>query len=495
MNSKFYITTSIPYANGEPHLGHAMEFIQADVLARYARAQGLDTVFSTGTDEHGQKVAETAESKGLTPQQLADANSQKFMDLMAGLNVVSDRFIRTTDTNHKQRAQIIWKNLSKDIYKSKYEGWYDVTQEEFVPEGQIDPERTNPAHPKAYRRVEEENYFFALSKYTQPILEAIQSEELRIIPKTKRNEVLALLKEGLEDISISRPKDKLSWGVPVPTDDQHVMYVWFEALMNYITVLGYPEHADFNKYWPANYQIIGKDILRFHGAIWPGMLMSLGLPLQNNLYVHGFVNIDGAKMSKSVGNVIAPLDVVEQYGVDAFRYYFLRKIPSYNDGDFSWSLIDKAYHGELANELGNAVQRTVAMLVKYQAGVIGTMPPVSHDTAVYHQFVKDCKFDKALDEVWDQVKGLNQYIEEQKPWTVAKNGDEDHLRTILAYMAGSLLEIASLIAPFLPDTAQAIKNIFSDGVVKVPNTVLFPRVENPHIQVEQPQAPAPIVTG
>lgn len=478
MTDRFYVTTSIPYINGEPHLGHAMEFVAADVLARYARAQGMETIFSAGTDEHGSKVAETAEKQNITPKELADRNTDKFRELLNQLNISNDRFIRTTDKGHEQRAQLIWKALSGDIYKGKYVGWYDVRQEEFVPEGQVDPERTDPKHPKAYQKVEEENYFFKLSKYTDKIRATIESNELHIVPSTRRNEVLSLLREGLEDISVSRPKEKISWGVAVPGDTKQVMYVWFEALMNYLTVIGYPEHADFKHFWPANYQVIGKDILRFHAAIWPGMLMALNLPLQKNLYVHGFVNINGAKMSKSDGNVVAPSEIIGHYGVDAFRYYFLRRIPSYNDGDFSWELFDKAYHTELANELGNAVQRTVAMIDKYQKGLIGDMPPASHDAAPYHQAVKECRFDRAMDEIWDQIRGLNQYIEEQKPWQIAKDGDNEHLSHVLAYLAGSLLEIADLLAPFLPDTAQAIRNIFSDGILRKPTTVLFPRIED-----------------
>lgn len=481
MSNRFYVTTSIPYINGEPHLGHAMEFLAADVLARYARGQKQEVIYSTGTDEHGIKVAETAEKQGIKPKELADQNAVKFRELLTQLNISNDRFVRTSDKAHGQRAQMIWKNLQADIYKGKYIGWYDVRQEEFVPESQLDPERTKPEHPKAYRRIEEENYFFKLSKYSDKILAAIESNELHIMPGNRRNEIVALLRDGLEDISISRPKEKIAWGVAVPGDTSQVMYVWFEALMNYITVLGYPEHDDFKHFWPADYQVIGKDILRFHAAIWPGMLLALGLPLQKNLYVHGFVNINGAKMSKSDGNVVAPAEIIDTYGVEAFRYYFLRKIPSYNDGDFSWDLFDRAYHGELAAGLGNAVQRTVVMIEKYQDGLIGDIPPAVHDSAGYHEAVRACRFDKAMDEVWEQVRGLNQYIDEQKPWEIAKRGEADHLSEVLTYMTGCLIEIADLLKPLLPDTAQAIHNIFNEGVLRKPKTVLFPRIENPRI--------------
>lgn len=473
--SNFYITTSIPYVNGDPHIGFAMELIMADVLARHARSKKRPVIFSTGTDEHGTKIVEKAASLGKTPQQFTEEVSQKYRELGKLLNISNDRFIRTTDAGHEQRAQLIWKNLEKDIYKASYTGWYDVRQEEFVPQGQVDPARTQPSHPQAYQKLEEENYFFALSKYSAQIKEAIESETFNIIPKTRRNEILALLKEGLEDISISRPKDKLDWGVPVPGDKTQVMYVWFEALMNYITVLGYPEHDDFKEFWPANVQVIGKDITRFHAAIWPGMLMSLGLALPPKLYVHSFINVEGQKMSKSIGNVIAPADIVNQYGVDAFRYYFLRHIPSYEDGDFSQETFDAAYNNELANELGNAVQRTAVMVMKYQNGIIGEIPPSSHDTEPIEQAIEECHFDRALDRIWEQVRGLNQYIDETKPWKIAKDNDPEHLREVLAYQASSLLEIADLLEPFMPDTAVKIRNVFSEGVVRPTTTTLFPK--------------------
>jgi len=473
----YFVTTSIPYMNGEPHIGHALEFVLADVLARNARKEGKPTIFSTGADEHGSKIAEKAVSLNLTPQQLVDQMSAKFQTLAQDLNISNDRFIRTTDKPHEQRAQLIWKALEHDIYKSSYTGWYDVKEEEFVPEAKADPARMNPEHPQAYQKLEEENYFFKLSNYTDPILEAIEAGTFKILPESRKNEILSVLREGLDDISISRPKDKLEWGIPVPGDANQVMYVWFEALMNYITVLGYPEHEDFKKYWPANTQVIGKDILRFHAAIWPAMLMSLNLPLPETLYVHGFVNINGEKMSKSLGNGIAPSEIINKYGTDAFRYFFLRHVPSYNDGDFSWELFDNAYNNELANELGNAVQRTTAMITKYQNGIIGQIPEASHDSAPIATAIEQCRFDRALDEIWDQVRGLNQYIDEAKPWAIAKEGDEDHLQEVLAYQTSCLLEIADLLEPFLPETAEKIKNVFIEGVVRPIEGTLFPKQE------------------
>lgn len=478
--SNFYVTTSIPYVNGEPHLGHAMEFVMADVLARRARAQGKPTIFSTGTDEHGGKIAEKAAQLGLTPQALADQMSQKFRDLNQSLDISSDRFIRTTDKPHEQRAQLIWKALASDIYKAKYIGWYCTGDEAFFTDTEVKASNgICPNHNRPYEKIEEENYFFRLSKYTDPVRSAIESGAFQIVPETKRNEVLAVLRDGLEDISISRPKEKIGWGIPVPGDSTQVMYVWFEALMNYITVLGYPEHADFKHFWPANVQVVGKDIIRFHAAIWPAMLLGLGLPLPAMLYVHGFINVDGRKMSKSLGNYISPNDAIAKYGTDPFRYFFLRHIPSYEDGDFTWETFDAAYNNELANELGNAVQRTVVMIQKYQNGLIGDIPPSEHDTARYDAALDVCKFDRALDEVWEQVRGLNQYIDEEKPWAVAKTGDTDHLREVLAYQASCLMEIADLLEPFMPGTAAKIRGVFAEGIVRPLDGTLFPKLEQP----------------
>lgn len=475
----YYVTTSIPYVNGQPHLGHALEFIYADVLARAAREAGDEVIFSTGTDEHGGKVAEKAKEQGIPTQKYVDQVSQQFRDLQKALNISNDRFIRTTDAGHAQRAQLIWKALAKDIYKGTYVGLYCTGCEAFVTEAVAKENKgICPHHNKPYEKLQEENYFFKLSSYATEIRKAIEADEYRVVPTTRKNEIVQVIKDGLEDISISRPKEKIAWGIPVPGDSSQVMYVWFEALMNYITVLGYPEHEDFKKFWPAQVQVIGKDILRFHAAIWPGMLMGLGLPLPKTLYVHGFIGIAGQKMSKSLGNSVHPKEVIDKYGADVFRYYFTRHIPSYEDGDFNWDLLDQAYNNELANELGNAVQRTVVMTQKYLNGIIGDIPPAQHDIAPYEQALRDCRFDRALDEVWEQVRGLNQYIEEEKPWQVAKEGDEQHIREILRYQAGCLIEIAGLLKPFMPDTAAKIEYIFNEGVVRPLETTLFPRHED-----------------
>lgn len=472
----YYVTTSIPYVNGDPHIGFGMELVQADVLARLARLRGDKVVFSTGSDEHGGKIAEKAAEQSITPLEFAATMSQKFRDLGKLLNISNDRFIRTTDKGHEQRAQLVWENLKDDIYKGAYTGWYCTGDEAFFTEAVVKENNgVCPNHNRPYEKIEEQNYFFKLSKYTPQIQKAITDGSFQIVPATRKREITQLLKDGLEDISISRPKDKISWGIPVPGDDTQVMYVWFEALMNYITVLGYPEHSDFGTFWPANVQVVGKDIARFHAANLPGMLLALGLKLPKMLYVHGFITVNDKKMGKSLGNVVSPHEIVNQYGADVFRYYFLRHIPSYGDGDFSWERLNDAYNNELGNELGNAVQRTLAMINQYQNGIIGNTPASRHDVGRYNEALEQCRFDQALDMVWEQVRGLNQYIEEQKPWQIAKAKDETHLQEVLAYQVSCLLEIADLLSPFMPDTAQKIHDIFAKGVISMPKGTLFPR--------------------
>ena len=475
--NNYYITTSIPYVNGAPHLGHALEFVYADVLARYARqVPERKVLFSTGTDEHGSKIAEKAKELGISPIELSTQNAKYFVDLLKKMNISYDRFVRTTDPAHEQRAQIVWQNLADHIYKEEYVGWYCVGCEEFVTEKVAkENEGQCPNHNRPYEQLAEENYFFDLSKFSNVIKRTIESNDFKIVPETRKNEILSVFKEGLTDISISRPKSKLEWGVSVPGDDNQVMYVWFEALLNYITVLGYPEFVDFKEFWPASVQVIGKDILRFHAAIWPGILLGLGLDLPKQLFVHGFINVDGQKMSKSLGNSIPPAEIIDKYGTDAFRYYLLRHIPSYSDGDFSWDKIERVYNGELANELGNAVGRVVAMIGKYQADIVGNIPEPSHDIHDYTEAIEAFRFDKALEEVWEQVRGLNQYIDTEKPWEIAKKGDTQHLQEVLAYCVSCLLEIADLLEPFLPETAEKIEAIFKDGLVTPPEKPLFPK--------------------
>lgn len=475
----FYIATAIPYVNGNPHLGHAILHLYADVLARYHRQNGDNVLFSSGTDEHGAKIVEAAEKAGKDPKTFTDEISAVFRAGLGKLGISNDKFIRTTDPAHEQRCQIVWKNLEKDIYKKSYKAFYCVGCEEFKTDTVVkDTKGVCPLHNRAYDTLEEENYFFKLSKYNEQIKQAIASDAFIITPKSRKNEILNVLSEGLQDISVSRPSDKISWGIPVPGDKTQTMYVWFEALLNYITVIGYPEHANFKTFWPANVQVIGKDILRFHAAIWPGILLALGLPLPKTLYVHGFVTSNGQKMSKTLGNVVDPLQIIKDYGLDAFRYFFLRYGPSADDSDFTWERFETVYNTELANELGNALSRVIAMINRYQDGIIGDIPEAGHDDGQYTQAIAACRFDNALSEVWEQVRGLNQYIDEEKPWVIAKEADGDHLREVLAYAVACLLEIADMLVPFLPETAQKITDLLHDGIVKeaAATETLFPKI-------------------
>ncbi|MCA9328207.1 methionine--tRNA ligase [Candidatus Saccharibacteria bacterium] len=474
--SKFYVCTAIPYVNAKAHIGHAMDFLYADILARYHRAQGDDVKFSIGTDEHGAKIAEKAVENNVTPQEYTDKIVPLWKDFAERLDLSNDYFIRTTDREHEKRASLIWESLSEHIYKGSYVGWYCVGCEEYKTDTHVkDTNGTCPEHNRPYDKLAEENYFFKLSSFSDQIKQAIATKKMRIIPEFRQREILNVIDEGLQDISISRPSEKIAWGIPVPHDTSQVMYVWFEALMNYITVLGYPDSADFKTYWPADVQVVGKDILRFHAAIWPAMLLGLGLQLPPVIYSHGHVGSGGKKMSKTLGNVIDPVEAIEKYGVDPFRYFFARHISSYDDGDFTWEKYEEVYNSELANELGNAVSRVAAMIVKYQEGVIGDIPPAEHDANRYHEAIAECRFDRALEEVWEQVRGLNQYIDEEKPWEVAKEGDSEQLQEVLAYMASALMEIAELLVPFMPQTAAKIKSVFAEGIVRQLDGPLFPK--------------------
>lgn len=474
---KFYVATAIPYVNSKPHIGSAMDYMLADVLARYHTQQDYTVFFSVGTDEHGTKIAAKAKEENLAPKAYTDQMLPVWQNFMQKLQISYTNFVRTTDPQHEKAAQFIWTQLKDYIYKSTYEGWYCVGCEAFVTTKEATANNgVCPIHNRPYEKLSEENYFFKLSDFGEQIKQALRAGELKIVPKWREHEVLNLINSGLEDISISRPKKSLSWGVAVPGDDHQVMYVWFEALMNYITILGYPDGKDYQAFWPADVQVIGKDILRFHAAIWPAMLIALDLPLPKTLLVHGHVLSAGTKISKSLGNVIDPIEVVDNYGVDAFRYYFLRHIPTQDDGDFTWEKFETAYNNELANELGNLVQRIASMTKRYQEGVIGDVPRAKHDAGAFHDEMHALQFDRALDYIWLKVRELNIYLEEVKPWQIAKKGDADHLQEVLAHGVTTLRQIAQLLWPFLPQTSEAILNLFKDDMIQDYKGVLFPKI-------------------
>lgn len=482
--SKFYITTAIPYVNAELHIGNVLDQVQADALARYYRQQGAEVLFSVGTDEHGTKIAEAAAKQGLEPQVFTNQANEGVANLFGRLNISYDRFVRTTSDEHKRAAREMWQRLSKDIYKSQYSGLYCVGCEEYVTEEEAKANNNVcPDHERPYEVIEEENYFFALSRYTGEIKRLITADEYRVVPESRKHEILSLLESGLRDVSFSRPKDKLNWGVEVPGDPEHVMYVWPDALTNYLTATGFPEEG-YEKWWPADAHVIGKGILRFHAAIWPGMLLAAGLPLPKNLFVHDYITINGQKISKSLNNVVRPLEIIDKYGTDAFRYYLLHEIPSTSDGDFTWERLEAVYNSELADDLGNLVSRVTAMINKYQGGLIGLRPSPAHDIARYHEAMTSFRFDKALDELSVFTKDLNLYIEEEKPWQVAKT-DPEHLQEILAYLAVNIEHLARFLFPFMPDTAQIIANTFHGKQVKPMDGTLFPKNDSPQSDKNQ----------
>ena len=468
---KAYITTAIPYVNGAPHVGHAVDYLLADVYCRFLKKQGFEVRLQAGTDEHGNKVYKKALSENQSPQAFADQNAAKFQDFIHRLGVEYTDFVRTTDPDHIQRCQAIWQKLQDHIYLSTYEGWYCEGCEGFVTQTEYDQNQgVCPDHQKPYQKLSENNYYLRIADFKDQIQTAIQTDQMRIVPEFRKKEFLNLLAD-MPDVSISRPRAQLPWGVAVPGDDTQAMYVWMDALTNYITVLGYPDN-DIAGWWPASAQIIGKDILRFHAGIWPAILLGLGLPLPKTLLTHGFITVNGAKMSKSIGNVIDPIEILDKHGLTAFRYYFLRHVSTTEDADFSWDKFESAYNDELANDLGNLVQRLSVMCQKY---AISVTPPSTAPDSTYVKHMQNYEFSNAFDYVWAKIQAINKAIDVAKPWELAKANKTTELQKVLSGLAQDLLTAADLLSPFLPETSDVIIKNFSSDKIIPPSTPLFPK--------------------
>ena len=476
--SKKYLTTAIPYVNGTPHLGHAIDYLLADVYSRYESALGNEVKFQTGTDEHGNKIFEKAKSANLPVEEYTKTNSDLFRVFIKKLGVSPTDFIRTTDAAHKHRVQLIWQRLEQHIYAKNYEGWYCNGCESFITEKEYaDNNGVCPDHQTPYIKLSEKNYYLKISDFKPKIKAAIESDELKILPEFRKHEVLKLLADS-PDVSISRPKKNLSWGIEVPGDPSQVIYVWLDALSNYITILGYPEpeHSpEFTDFWPAAVQFVGKDILRFHAIIWPAILLALNLPLPRVLHSHGHVLLNGAKMSKSLGNTIDPLEVLEKYGLPAFRYYFLRHIDTFADSDFTWEKYDAAYNNELANDLGNLVQRLATLCSKNFVAPVSapSFPEVVIENPDYSALMEKLEFSNAFDYVWEKVKSVNKKIDDEKPWSLIKTDPAAGIASLSSLVA-SLLEAAVLLSPFLPETSEKIIKIFAAEKIVAPEP-LFPK--------------------
>lgn len=474
---KFYITTAISYPNGVPHIGHAYEAIATDAIARFERLDGRDVFFLTGTDEHGLKMKQTAEKEGVTPSALADRNAARFQEMVRALNVSHDDFIRTTEPRHHKASQAIWTRMADagDIFLKPYAGWYSVRDEAYYSESETtvgdDGVRVGPqATPVTW--TEEETYFFRLSAYEDRLLAHYDANPEFILPKERRNEVVSFVKGGLEDLSISRTT--LDWGIKVPGAEDHVMYVWVDALTNYITALGFPdEDADKWAYWPANVHVIGKDITRFHAVYWPAFLMSAGLPLPERVFAHGFLFNKGEKMSKSVGNVVDPFDLVKAFGVDQTRYFFLREVNFGQDGSYSPEAIVNRINADLANDLGNLAQRSLSMIAKNCGGKVPTPGALTAaDQAILDQVdglharvrahMNRQALTRYLDEVWSVTAEANRYFAGEEPWA-KKKSDPDRMATILYVTAEVVRQVAILANPVIPDAAAKLLDQLAQG--------------------------------
>ncbi len=455
-----FISTAIPYVNAAPHIGHALEYVQTDAYVRFQKLLGNDIIFVTGSDENSLKNVQAAEKAGVSTEQLCKTNAATFANFKNLLNTDFDVFFRTTDKNHFAGAQKMWKLCEKDIYKKKYRGLYCVGCESFYTENEL-VNGLCPEHKTRPEIVEEENYFFKLSNYEAQIKDLIESDKIKIYPTYRKNEVLGFIKQGLQDFSISRSvKRAHGWGVPVPNDPNQIMYVWFDALMTYINAIGFYNHSEnYIKYWEnaaERIHVIGKGILRFHAVYWIGMLLSAGLPLPTKEFVHGYLTINGEKISKSIGNVISPDDVVAKYSQDATRYYFLREIPPFSDGDFSYSRFNELYNADLANNLGNLVSRLARL-----ASNINYVHRHNSEYELYpnvEKSLEEYRFDEALKFIFSEITKLNKFIDKKTPWKLAEN----ELKEFLQIAVEQLLLIAWNLQPFLPKTADKIKVIFTN---------------------------------
>jgi methionyl-tRNA synthetase len=467
----FYVTTPIYYVNDRPHIGHAYTTLACDVLARFKRLDGFDVRFLTGTDEHGQKVEKSAEAKGIPPQTFTDEVSQHFRDLAVALNISNDDFIRTTEARHKEACQALWRQLiaKGEIYLDAYRGWYAVRDEAFYAESELTPgpDGTRLAPTGApVDWVEEPSYFFRLSAWQDRLLAFYEANPDFIAPDSRRNEVMRFVEGGLNDLSVSRTT--FSWGVPVPDDDAHIMYVWLDALTNYITAVGYPdENAEYyRRYWPADLHMVGKDILRFHAVYWPAFLMAAGLAPPKRVFAHGWWTNEGQKISKSLGNVISPYDLIDRYGLDQTRYFLLREVPFGNDGDFSHRAMVNRMNGELANDLGNLAQRVLSMIAKNCDAAVPTPGPLTAEDrtllAAAHGLLGTTRrhmdrqaFHDALEAIWMVVRAANGYVDHQAPWALRKT-DTERMSTVLWVLAETIRHIAVLMQPFVPDSAAGL---------------------------------------
>ena len=513
--STFYVTTPIYYVNGEPHAGHAYTTIAADALARYHRLKSEDVFFLTGVDEHGANVHKAAENAGLAPQEYCDKMAPIFTNLWERLNISHDVFLRTTSDLHKRGAQKFLNALynSGDVYKAPYQGYYCRPCERFVPEKELTDEKICPIHKLPLEQLEEENYFFKLSKYQDRLLNHIHENPKFIYPVSRRNELLSVLESGLEDISISR--SSVSWGISLPFDPEHIVYVWIEALMNYITALGYEADSEcYRTFWPANVHIMAKDITRFHALIWPAMLMAVNLPLPKQVVAHGWLTKDGEALSKTRGIVIDMDTDIETYGLDAFRYYLLREFSFGNDGDYRPTRLHARYNADLANDLGNLLNRVLGLVNKNFDGVPAPTTPGEFDDEIKQmaqttvdkldEHIKDFAFDAGLETIWEFVRRINRYIQQTQVWTLAKPETKPRMGTILYNSLEALRFISVLISPVIPDTAEKIQKqigltefdtLAEWGRLPVGLTVskgepIFPRVDAKKEKQQQPKPAA-----